>query len=150
MIDAIMKDGFCIECGAKEEDGLSCSEQFGYLLAWEQNDPNLYALHFWTVSNYMLQHKSHFTKEGYELTKELFCDAYEYNWETPFILKKSRELISTKYKDIKIINPIPFLERERILKQWTITVSDVYSGGEKNAIENVLKWRISLRNQLSS
>lgn len=96
MIDTIMKDGFCIECGAKEQDGLSCWEQFGYLLSWEQNNPKLYELQFWTVSSYMLQHPSNYTKEGYALTKTLFCDAFDYNWETPYILKKNREVTTNK------------------------------------------------------
>lgn len=146
MIDSIMKDGFCVECGGKEQEGLSCSEQFGYLLAWEHNDPRLYALHFWAVSSYMLQHKSHFTREGYVLTQKLFCDAYDHNWETDYILKKNREL--TTNKNFKIANPVPFLERERVSKQWTMTMSDIYTDGEKNAIENVLKWRKSIRSEL--
>lgn len=83
-----MKDGFCIECGAKEEDGLSCWEQLGYLLAWEQNNPKLYALHFWTVSRYMLQHPSNFTKEGCALTKKLFRDACDYNWGNSLYFEK--------------------------------------------------------------
>lgn len=146
MVDSIMESGYCVECGAAEQDGLSCSEQFGYLLAWEHSVPNLYALHFWTVSNYMLQHPSHFTKEGYDLTKSLFCDAYDYNWETSYILQKNREV--TTNKTFKIVNPIPFLERARVLREWTMTVSDVYTEGENNAIENVKKWRDSIRTEL--
>lgn len=143
MIDTIMKDGFCIECGAKEEDGLSCWEQLGYLLAWEQNNPKLYALHFWTVSRYMLQHPSNFTKEGCALTKKLFRDACDYNWETPYILKKNREV--TTNKTFKIVNPIPVAEKVRVLTKWDMTVNDVYAAGEKNAIEKGAsvesKWR---------
>lgn len=147
MIDSIMIDGYCIECGATENDGLSCWEQFGYLLSWEQRNPKLYELHFWTVSSYMLQHPSNFTKEGYDLTRSLFCDAYDYHWETPYILKKNRE--ATTNKTFKITNPVPVAERERVLKTWGMTVSDVYAAGEKNAVDHVLKWRTSIRNEFS-
>jgi hypothetical protein len=68
------------------------------------------------------------------------------DWETSYILKKNREL--TTNKNFKIVNPVVFLERNRVSKQWTMTVSDVYSAGEKNAIENVLKWRESIRNEV--
>jgi hypothetical protein len=142
-----MEAGYCAECGAEEQDGLSCSEQFGYLLAWEQHDPDLYALHFWTVSVYILQHPSLYTKEGYDLTKNLFCDAYDYNWATSYILKKNREV--TTNKAFKIANPVPFLERARVLRTWTMTVNEVYTAGENNAIENVKRWRDSLRTELS-
>jgi hypothetical protein len=138
-----MESGCCVECGAKEQDGLSCSDQFGYLLAWEHNDPKLWALHFWTVSNYMMQHPSHYTEEGYEQLKKLFCDAYDYNWDSAYILKKNRE--STSKRDFKITNPTPFLERVRVLRDWSLTVSDIYAAGEINAIENVKRWRECIR-----
>jgi hypothetical protein len=146
LLDSIMESGYCIECGAKEQDGLSCSEQLGYLLVWEHNNPKLYDLHFWTVSNYMLQHPSSYTKEGYEQLKSLFCDAYDYNWDISYILKRNRE--ATTNKKIKIVNPTHFLERVRVLCKWTMTASDVYAAGENNAIENVKKWRENIRTAL--
>jgi hypothetical protein len=141
-----MESGYCVECGAKEHDGLSCSEQFGYLLVWEHTVPKLYDLHFFTVTNYFLQHPSNYTKEGFEQLKSLFLDAFDYNWDNPYTLKKNRELI--KNRNFKITNPTPFLERVRILSKWTMTVSDVYAGGEKNAIENIKKWRECIRTEL--
>jgi hypothetical protein len=143
-----MESGYCVECGAKEQDGLSCSEQFGYLLVWEHNDPKLYDLHFWTVSNYMLQHPSHYTKEAYEHLKRLFCDAYDYNWDNSYILKRNREAAATTNKNVKIVNPTLFLQRVRVLREWTITVNDVYAAGEKDVIENVKKWREHIRTEL--
>jgi|HigsolmetaAR203D_1030402.scaffolds.fasta_scaffold00226_20 hypothetical protein len=143
MLDVIMENGICTECGAKEADGLSCRDQFGNLLAWEQYNSELRDLHFWNVSCYMLQHPSNFTKEGYELTKKLFCDAYDHNWGTSYILKKNREM--TTNKTFKIVNPVPFAERVRVLTTWDLTVHDVYAAGEKNAVENVLRWRKVIR-----
>lgn len=141
-----MIDGYCSECGAKEQDGLSCLEQFEYLLVWEHDDPDLYALHFWTVSNYMLQHPSNFTREGYQLTKSLFVEAYDNNWETPYILKRNREL--TTNKPFKITNPTPLAERMRVLRTWSMTVNDVYAAGEMKAIESIKKWRTAIRAEL--
>jgi hypothetical protein len=71
-----MESGYCVECGAKEHDGLSCSEQFGYLLVWEHNDPKLYELHFWTVSNYMLQHPLKISHVDQFIRTTCYCVGY--------------------------------------------------------------------------
>jgi hypothetical protein len=126
-----MKSGRCIECGARETDGFSCYE--------------LYELHFWLVSCYMIQHPSNYTEEGYKHLVNLFIDAYDNNWDTPYILKKNREIV----KSIgKITNPIPNEERKRELRLWSMTIEDIYLGGEQNAIKNIKKWKERVRNDL--
>nr|WP_288824978.1 DUF5946 family protein [uncultured Clostridium sp.] len=147
MVDnnTIMKEGICIECGNRERDGLSCYEQFGFPLVWEHNDPKLYALHFWLVSCYMIQHSSNYTEEGYKLLVNLFIDAYDNDWDTPYILKKNREIIKSVSK---ITNPISSKERNRELKHWSMTIEDIYLGGEQNAIVNINKWKEKIRNEL--
>lgn len=148
MVDnnTIMKDGRCIECGASEIDGISCIEQFGFPLIWEHNDPKLYALHFWLVSCYMLQHPSNFTEEGYKLLVKLFIDAYDNDWDTPYILKKNREMVKSISK---ISNPVASNDRKRELKHWSMTIEDIYLGEEQNAIANINKWKEVIRNELS-
>ncbi|WP_265589827.1 DUF5946 family protein [Paenibacillus donghaensis] len=47
-----MENGKCIECGAKEAEGLSCYEMFQFPLVWEHNDPRLYAFTF--LASFML------------------------------------------------------------------------------------------------
>ncbi|MFY8331068.1 DUF5946 family protein [Vagococcus carniphilus] len=141
----IMIDGVCAECGAKEIDNLSCHELFNFPLAWEHNDPNLYALHFWLVSCYMIQHPSSFTEEGYLGLLNLFTEAYDHSWDTPYILRKNRDLVKT-IKKIK--TSLPSEERQRIKRNFSITIEDIYSGGEKNAIQNVLLWKKEVRSAI--
>ena len=143
MIQTIMKDGICAECGTMEQDGLSCSEQFGYLLAWEHNDPALFALHFWTVSCYLLQHRSYYTTEAYDDLVGLFRDAYDNGWSNSRILKRNRSL--TERSKIKITNPVPIEQRQMDLRHWPMTVGDVYAAGEPNAVEQIKKWRNTIR-----
>ncbi|GIO95637.1 hypothetical protein J14TS5_07230 [Paenibacillus lautus] len=111
MIDnrTVMESGSCIECGAKGIDGFSCYELFGFPLVWEHRDPALYALHFWLVSCYMLQHPSNYTEEGY---------------------------------------PLPNNVRSRKSKFWSMTIEDIYLGGETNAIANIIKWKEQIRCEL--
>jgi Family of unknown function (DUF5946) len=141
----IMDSGKCMECGAKETDGFSCYELFGFPLVWEHNDPELYALHFWLVSCYMIQHPSTYTVEGYNHLVNLFTDAYDNKWDTAYILKKNREAVTNIDK---ITNPLPTKERKRQLKSWSMTIEDIYLGGEEHAIENILKWKEQIRNEL--
>ena len=147
MVDnnTVMKSGRCIECGARETHGYSCYELFGFPLVWEHNDPKLYELHFWLVSCYMIQHPSNYTEEGYKHLVNLFIDAYDNNWDTPYILKKNREIVKSVGK---ITNPIPNEERKRELRRWSMTIEDIYLGGEQNAIENINKWKEQIINDL--
>lgn len=144
MVDnhTIMESGACIECGAQEIDGLSCYEMFQFPLVWEHNDSQLYDLHFWLVSCYMIQHPSNYTKDGYNLLRNLFIGAYDNHWDNNYILRKNRELISTIGK---ITNPLPNHERKRIYRRWSMTIEDLYSGGEANAINNMRKWKKTIR-----
>jgi hypothetical protein len=147
MVDnsTVMKSGRCIECGAREIDGYSCYELLGFPLVWEHNDPKLYALHFWLVSCYMIQHPSNYTEEGYTHLVNLFIDSYDNNWDTPYILKKNPESVKSV---VKITNPIPSIERQRELRFWSMTIEDIYLGGEKKAIQNINKWKEQIRNEL--
>lgn len=147
MVDnnTVMEHGRCMECGARETDGLSCYEMFGFPLVWEHNDPELYAQHFWLVSCYMLQHSSNYTEEGNKNLIRLFTEAYDNNWDTAFILRKNRELVKNSGK---IANPIPNEDRQRKLRMWSMTIEDIYLGGEKNAIQNITKWKDQIRNEL--
>jgi hypothetical protein len=147
MVDhsTIMKNGRCMECGAMELDRYSCYEQFGFPLAWEHQDPELYALHFWLVSCYMIQHPSNYTDAGYDQLVDLFRDAYDNNWDAATILRENRERIQTV---AKIANPLPSKERSRSQRSWTRTINDVYIGGEAMAIDNIKKWRDAIRSEL--
>ncbi|MFC4388944.1 DUF5946 family protein [Gracilibacillus marinus] len=140
----VMESGRCIECGAREIDGYSCYQLFEFPLVWEHNDAKLYELHFWLVSCYMIQHPSNFTEEGYDHLVNLFKDAYDNNWDTSYILKKNREIVKSVNK---ITNAIPIEDRKRQKRIWSMTIEDIYLGGELNAIENINKWRDNVRNE---
>ncbi|MCC3373726.1 DUF5946 family protein [Cohnella sp. REN36] len=141
----IMESGKCMECGAKEIDGLSCFELFGYPLVWEHQAPELYALHFWLVSCYMIQHPSHYTQEGYRLLVQLFTEAYDHGWNNSEIQKRNREVVG---QIGKIANPLASKDRNRSLKYWSMTIEDLYLGGEEHAIANLLKWRDRIRSEI--
>jgi hypothetical protein len=67
------------------------------------------------------------------------------DWDSVYILKKNREIVKSVGK---ITNPIPNMERKRELRLWTMTIEDIYLGGERNAIDNINKWKEHIRNEL--
>lgn len=93
----------------------------------------------------MIQHPSNFTEEGYRLLVRLFIDAYDNEWDTAYILTRNRELVSNAGK---ITNPLPNQERKRSYKHWSMTIEDIYMGGEQNAIANLLKWKERISTEL--
>lgn len=105
----------------------------------------LYELHFWLVSCYMIQHLSNFTEDGYKHLVNLFVNAYDNHWDTPYILKKNQEIVTSLGK---ITNPIPNKERKREQKHWSMTIEDIYRGGEQKATENIKKWKECVRNEI--
>jgi hypothetical protein len=147
MVDnnTVMMAGKCIECGTSEMDGHSCYEMFQYPLVWEHNDPKLYDLHFWLVSCYIIQHPSNFTKVGYDNLINLFIGAYDNNWDTDYIFRKNKELVSNVGK---ITNPLPKHKRKRVFRRWAMTIENIYCGGESNAINNINLWKKIIRKDL--
>ncbi|MCP3033140.1 DUF5946 family protein [Halobacillus sp. A1] len=144
--DTVMENGKCIECGANQVEGYSCYEMFQFPLVWEHNDPKLYALHFWLVSCYMIQHPSNYTKDGYKQLVNLFIEAYDGEWGTKYILIKNREYV----KNVgKITNPTPNEDRIRIYRKWSMTVEDIFKCGEVNAINSINKWKEQIRIDLN-
>src|SRR3712207_3533925 len=64
----------CVECGAPRTNGLTCWEQLGAILAWEYDDPELYAEHFLTVASYNRQHPAQFTDEALAWLRSSFVE----------------------------------------------------------------------------
>jgi hypothetical protein len=145
--NTVMEDGKCIECGANQVEGHSCYEMFQSPLVWEHNDPNLYALHFWLVSCYMIQHPSNFTKDGYKQLVNLFIAAYDGRWKTNYILRKNREMVANAGK---ITNPSPNQERKSKYRKWSMTIEDIFIGGEEEAIGTINKWKEHIRMDLKN
>lgn len=111
----------CPECGAPVSDGLDCETRFHWLLAQEAQDPELYALHFYNVALYNLQHPAQFTDEAQDGLKTLFLQAWKEHWPQPKILKAARAANMGEGKVIR-----PEAEREPVLRPWTMTIADVW------------------------
>jgi len=43
----------------------------------------------------MIQHPSNFTADGYKQLVNLFINAYDNDWDTPYIFKKNRNIVKS-------------------------------------------------------
>lgn len=126
----------CPECGAPVVNGLSCWEQLGVILAWEWQDPALLAVHFLTVASYNLQHPAQFTDEALAGLRLAFLDHLD---QSTAIVELRRRVSSVAEGKTRVRKPEA--DRRPVLRQWPLTVADVYlSDQPQGAADRVRAW----------
>lgn len=142
--DANNSASTCPECGASRLDGMTCWKQFGALLAWEGNDPELAAEHFLTVASYNLQHPAQFTGEAVAGLRSNLIEHLDHALPVTEIRRRTAIAYSGKRRVLK-----PEAERRPILRSWNITIEDVYIPDDpQGAASRVRAWASSIRNEL--
>lgn len=135
----------CPECGAPTVDGLSCWEQFGAVLGWEQHDPALAAEHFLTVASYNLQHPAQFTQEALDGLRTAYCEHLDHG--LPVAEIRRRRMHERFEGSARVMRPKS--ERQPVLRRWPMTIADVYAGGvPEGAAQRVREWAASIRREL--
>lgn len=135
----------CPECSASTVDGVACAEQFGAVLAWEQDDAELLAEHFLTVASYNLQHPSRFTADALDRLRESLA----LYLEGELAVKDIRRRMATVFDGPR---RVMVREHERVVvaRAWPLTIADVYCGGRaQGAAERVRAWAASVREALA-
>lgn len=130
----------CPECGAPAADGLSCWEQLGMVLAWEGEDPELQALHFFIVAGYNLQHPAQFTDDTLAGLRELFREAVDEDLLGPEIRRRA---VERTFGATRVRRPEG--DRHPVLRPWALTLADVYPPGPEGAAERVRAWSRAIR-----
>lgn len=131
----------CAECGADEPAGVSCWEQLLTVLAWEQDDPALAALHFVTVATHNLQHPSKFEPAALEGLREVFAAYLEGDLGIGEVrIRVGREAAGAR----RVM--VPAQERRILPGTWDLTIADVYAPDRRpDAAERVRRWARSVR-----
>ena len=134
----------CPECGAPSVDGFTCWEQLGAILAWEWQDPALAAVHFLTVATYNLQHPAQFTEPALAGLQEQFIAHLDQGIPVSEIRRRVGQASAGATRVLK-----PEAERRPVLRQWPMTIADVYipdrPGG---AAGRVKAWAASVREEI--
>jgi hypothetical protein len=136
--------GRCPECGAPLVDGLTCSEQFGAILAWEAHDPELLAEHFLTVAGYNLQHPAQFTDEALAGLRAGLIDRLDNGVAVEELRRRAARTFDGPKRVLK-----REAERRPALRRWPLTIADVYIPDRpEGAAERVRRWAATIRGQL--
>jgi hypothetical protein len=134
----------CPECGAPAVDGLTCWEQFCWLLAWEAQDEELRAIHFVTVASYNLQHPAQFTGEALAGLRNAFIEHLDHGLPVSEIRRRVGKVAARKQRVIK-----KEAERQPRLREWSMTIADVYIPDRpEGAAARVRAWAATIRNEL--
>jgi hypothetical protein len=134
----------CPECGAPALDELTCWDRLGLILAWEGDDPDLAALHFFTVACYNLQHPAQFTDAAIVYLRTGFVDALDQGVSASELRRRA----ATQFEGAKRVLR-PAVERHPELRQWSTTIADVYDAGQPSgAADRVRAWAAAIRKEL--
>lgn len=134
----------CPECGAPAQEGFSCWEQLGLLIAWEYDDPELRAEHFLTVASYNLQHPAQFTDDAIAGLREALIDRLDRGVSVEHLRRRASAATEGSTRVLK-----RDAERTPVPRAWKVTIADVYipelSAG---AAERVRNWAAAIRSEL--
>lgn len=123
---------------------MSCWEQFGALLAWEADDPELLAEHFLTVATFNLQHPAQFTDEALTALRDTFIDHLDRGLPVPEI----RSHMSKEFEGSRRVQ-LDEAKRQPNPRIWSMTITDVYIPEKpEGAAERVRVWAKSIRDEL--
>ena len=135
----------CPECGAPAVDGMSCWEQFGSLLAWEVDDPELRAEHFLTVASYNLQHPAQFTDAVLAGLRSYFVEYLDRGVAVQEIRRRAARAFEGATRVLKEPS-----QRRPARRQWSMTIADVYVPDRpEGAATRVRAWGAAIRQELA-
>ena len=132
----------CAECGATDLDGLDCQGMFGVLLAWEWQDPELLSVHFLTVGSYQLQHPASLTDDAVDGLRTAFSRFLDGELTTEQIRAQTASAYDGAGRVRRRAGDI-----QPRLRTWSMTVADVYAGGQAGAAARVRDWAQVVRSQ---
>lgn len=136
----------CPECGAPAQDGMTCWEQLGLVLAWEGQDPELAAEHFLTVASYNLQHPAQFTDEAVAGLREVFIERLDHDLPVHEIRRRIAPGVAGSKRVLKDV-----ATRTPVLRTWSMTIAGVYLPEQpQGAAARVRAWAASIRRELPS
>jgi hypothetical protein len=134
----------CPECDAPSVNGLSCWEMLGMLIAWEYDDPELLAEHFLTVACYNLQHPAQFSEAALAGLRAAFIEHLDHGLAVAEIRRRVGKAAAGTTRVLR-----PEAERQPVLRQWAMTIADVYLPDQPaGAAGRVRAWAALIRRGL--
>ena len=139
----------CPECGAVQNDGKTCQDDFHQMLYWEAEDPALGRVHHLMVLCYNLQHASLYSPEGLHHARGLLRNFVEEGLSTEDVRRLNRDIVDSGKRQWKI-------KGDKVQGSWdgpvtwTMTAADVVAGGMANYCDNVEAWADTVHESLKA
>ncbi len=137
-------EAYCLGCGAPSVNGMTCWEMLGAIIAWEHQDLELLAEHFLTVASYNLQHPAQLTEAALAGLHAVFVEHLDQGLAVTEIRRRVGKAAAGATRVLK-----PKHERQPVLRQWTMTIADVYLPDQpEGAAERVRAWAATIRREM--
>ena len=142
----VVPEARCLECGAATVRGMTCWEMLGAIIAWEADDPALFAEHFLTVASYNLQHPAQFTDGALAGLRAVFVEHLDHGLGIVGIRRRTMHASDGQTRVLR-----PEAEHRPALRVWTMTIADVYLPEQpEGAAERVRAWARAIRDELGN
>ncbi len=120
---------------------MACWEMLGALLGQEYDDAELRAEHFLTLACYNLQHPAQLSEAALAGLQAVFVERLDYGLGIAEIRRRVGKAVAGAARVLK-----PESERQPILRQWLMTIADVYLPDQpQGAAERVRAWAAVIR-----
>jgi len=138
----------CPECGAAWTHGRTCEGDFHQMLFWENERPELGAVHHLMVLCYHLQHPSLYSAEGLRFSRQLLRDFVVRGILPEEARRRSLEAVDSGQREWSVTaRPGNRGSYERPVA-WTMLARDVVGSGIDNYPASVQKWAMLIVNLL--
>jgi hypothetical protein len=139
----------CPECGTPWIDGITCTDHFHQFLFWEQEPGStLGSVHHLMVLSYYLQHPQLYSPQGLMGAMQLLNNFLGYNATPAQMRAQNRDLLNSAARTYKITGTAESFGRYAHPVRWTMTATDVITGGKDHYIENITAWARSILESL--
>jgi hypothetical protein len=140
----------CPECGAAWQGDETCEALFHQMLYWENEQPDLGAVHHLMVLSYHLQHPTLFSQAGLDYGVQLLKDFLEGGLTPQQARQEKRFDIDSSRRTWKL-RPRPEAQGAYSRPvRWMMTAKDVVRSGAEGYTEQIHIWANSILSDLSS
>jgi hypothetical protein len=130
----------CPECGLAWQAGETCEALFHQMLFWENEQPDLGAVHHLMVLSYHLQHPGLFSQAGLDYGVQLLKDFLEGGLTPQQARQERRREVDSGQRTWKL-RPEPEAQGAYPHPlRWKMTAADVVRTGAEGYIQQVQMW----------
>lgn len=138
-----MTQQHCNACGAIWFNGITCTDHFHTISAWELQY-QLYNMHHLMVLCYHLQHPQLYSPQALDSAKQLLVNFYEGDVSPQDVLKRTRQALDSGKRDYKITGTENVYGVYQHPVVWRMHVGAVVQAGRDVYYTSIKQWTESI------